>query len=78
MGYMEDNAKRLLKKVVATVVATMLWMFINMVFGIYNGWMFFDDSPATGNIIFYTWMLLSLAGLIVFFYKTWKEKFPVD
>lgn len=75
MGLMEDDAARLLTKVLKTLSAALAWMLINTTTGIFFGWMFFSSSPSAGNYIFYAWMLLSLAALIWYFYKIWKEEF---
>ena len=70
---MENDASRFLAKIVKTLSAALVWMLINMIVGIYFGWMFFIVSPIAGNFIFYGWMLLSLALLIWYLYKVWKE-----
>jgi len=34
------------------------------------------DTPTLGNYVFYTWVLLSTAGMIYLLIKWWKKKFP--
>lgn len=72
---MEEDASRLLRKVVKTMSAAIVWLLINMTFGIYFGWMFFYQKPTIGNYIFYGFMGISLAFLILYLRKVWKEYF---
>lgn len=73
---MEHDTQRFLNKIVTTIGLGLLWLFINMTMGIYNGWFFFTHKPSVGNYIFYAWAVLSLAGLIFLYRRIWKEKFP--
>ncbi|RYZ31011.1 MAG: hypothetical protein EOO10_00670 [Chitinophagaceae bacterium] len=68
---MEDDARAFLLKVVRSLSMALTWLFINMTLGIYNELMMFDDKPTTGNIIYYIWLVLSLAFLIRFLVRTW-------
>lgn len=76
MSMMEPEVKDFLKKVLQSVFTGLLWMMINMIAGIYFGWMFINDKFSVGNIIFYTFLIVSLLLLIRFYYKIWKQKFP--
>jgi hypothetical protein len=71
---MEEDAKAFLLRVVRSITAALLWLFVNMTLGIYIGLMLFDHSPSTANIIFYVWFLLSLVLLILYLKKTWFPK----
>lgn len=73
MEGMEDDAANFLKKIVKTLIAGILWLVINMTAGIYLGWMFFMYLPSIGNYIFYSFVLLSLGGLLWFLYKLWGK-----
>lgn len=73
---MEEDASRFLQRIVWTISSVLLWMFINLGLGIYNGWMVPENGIGIINIIFYTWMAISLVALIWFNYRIWKEKFP--
>lgn len=70
---MEEDASRLLQKVVKTLTAAIVWLLVNMIFGIYFGWMFFYDTPTIGNIIFYVFMAGTLVLMLRYFYRLWKE-----
>ena len=69
---MEPDARRLLKRVIASLSAGMLWLIINMTIGIYLEWLFFDEYMTMGNYIFYSFLILSLAGLIWYNIRLWK------
>jgi FtsH-binding integral membrane protein len=74
MSTMEDDAKRFLRKVVSTLTIAILWLIINMTWGIYLGWMVVIDHVNTGNIVFYIWFVLSLALMLFLFAKIWRTK----
>jgi hypothetical protein len=76
MDMMEPEVKDFLKKVIQSVFLGLLWMMVNMIAGIFFGLMFINDRVSAGNIIFYIFLTLSLAGLLFFYYRTWKKKFP--
>lgn len=75
MSRMEDDAAIFLKKIARSLSAGLLWMLLNTILGIYFGWMFFKGAPTLGNYIFYAFMALSLAALLRYLYKIWKEHF---
>lgn len=76
MSQMEEDASRFLKRIVWSLSSVLVWMFINLGLGMYNGWMIPDHRIGIGNIIFYIWMAVSLAIVLWINYKIWKEKFP--
>ena len=71
---MEDDAKRFLRKIVSTLSVAILWMLINMTWGIYLGWMIVEDHVRTGNILFYAWFVISLGLMLFYFSKLWGTK----
>ncbi|HTE25523.1 hypothetical protein [Flavitalea sp.] len=71
---MEEDAKQFLLRVVRSLTAGLLWLFINMTLGIYLGLLLFEDVPSTGNIIFYLWFVLSIGLLIRYLIRTWWPK----
>lgn len=76
MSSMEPEAKLFLKKILLSVFLGLFWLLANMTIGIYFGLMIIDEKITAGNIFFYLFLLISLAALIWFYYKTWKKKFP--
>lgn len=71
---MEEDAKQFLLRVVRSLTAALLWLFINMTLGIYIGLLLFDQAPSTANIIFYIWFILSIGLLIRYLMKVWWPK----
>ena len=69
----EPEIKTFLKRVLQTVTAMVVWAFISMFFGLYLEWAIVHDHFNTFNLIFYTWFLVSLAGLIYVFVRIWKK-----
>jgi len=78
MSEMENNARDLLTRTLTTISVGALWMLINSTLGLMFGLFFFENKPTLGNYIFYFWFVLSLGGMIWFFIRLWKKKFPVD
>jgi len=73
---MEPDAADFLKRIVWSVTLVLVYMLILLTVGIYGNWFFFEDSPVTGNYIFYVWVLLSSAGTVYLLMRWWKRKFP--
>jgi hypothetical protein len=69
---MEPDARELLVKVSKSMGSGLVWLMINMTIGIYLGWLFFSDHMTIGNYVFYSFMILSLAGLIWYNVRIWK------
>ncbi|MFM9908810.1 MAG: hypothetical protein ACKVOW_05660 [Chitinophagaceae bacterium] len=76
MSEMEEDASRFLKRIVWSLSSGLVWMFINLGMGIYNGWMVPKEKIGITNIIFYIWMVVSLILLIWINRRIWKDKFP--
>lgn len=69
---MDNDTRAFLIRIANTIGVTLLWMMINLLFGIYFNWAFFDGMPKAGNWIFYIWFFLSLMLLIIFLRRQWK------
>ena len=69
---MEEDVIRFLKKAVWTISSALLWLFINMVVAIHQGWMVPRHHLGWQHFVFYVWALLSLFFVIRFNYKLWK------
>lgn len=76
MSQMEDDAKRFLQRIIWTLFSTLFWLIFTLGIGMYNHLIVPEKGISTANILFYIWMLLSLAALIWFNVRIWKEKFP--
>ncbi|MBI3884088.1 MAG: hypothetical protein HY305_07780 [Sphingobacteriales bacterium] len=71
---MEDDVREFLVRIVNTLGMAMVWLLLNMTFGIYFGLAFFADKPSIWNYLYYIWLLVSFGLLIFYFIKKWKGK----
>jgi ABC-type spermidine/putrescine transport system permease subunit II len=76
MDLLEPELKDFLKKIIQSVFIGLAWMTVNMIAGIFLGWMFVGDRLTGGNIIFYLFLVSSLILLVRFYFRIWKKKFP--
>ena len=69
----EPEMQRYLKKVLNSLFVGLFWMIFMAIFGIYLEWGFPHDGVIDGiNIFFYALFLLTLSGLIWYYYRLWK------
>ena len=71
---MEPDVSAFLKRVSISILATLVWIFINITIGIFLGWLFYEHTPTAGNIIFYVWLLASAAALIYLYVRIWRNR----
>lgn len=76
MSGFEPEVRDFLKRIVSSVFLGLLWLMMNMTIGIYFGLLFFEDGIHWPNVLYYIFLLITLAFLIRFYYKTWNKKFP--
>ncbi|MCC6286410.1 MAG: hypothetical protein IT249_00860 [Chitinophagaceae bacterium] len=69
----EPELKEFLIKILQVVTALVVWSIITMFFGLYLEWAHIHHHFNILNVIFYVWFVVSLTGLIYFFYKVWKR-----
>ena len=70
---MEEDATRLLIKIVKTISIVIVWMMVTMIFGIYFGWFFYYQTPTIGNIICYLFIAITLVLVLTYLRRLWKE-----
>jgi hypothetical protein len=73
---MEDDVKDFLKRIVWSVSLGFLWLVLTLGIGAYNHLLVPENGLTIGNIIFYIWFAVSLAGLIWINIRIWRKKFP--
>lgn len=74
MSGMEPEVQEFLKRIVLTVSVSLLFFLFHMTVGLYLNWAFFESSLSIGNIIYYLIFLITLTGLIYFYYRVWRGK----
>ena len=75
---MEPEVRAFFIRVLYSLTVGLIWMIVNMWAGIYMGWLFFEGNPKTGNVIFYSFMVISLGFLIWYYVRLWKGKLGED
>lgn len=71
---MEPEVREFLQKIVWSISAIMVWMLVNILFGIKWGYAFFEKGHTLGAVIFYLWILVSLILLFRLYQKFWGQK----
>jgi hypothetical protein len=69
---METDTKEFLVRIVNTISLVLIWMFLNLIIGIYNGLAFFENDISWKNILYYIFFLSSLIMLLAHLKKRWK------
>ena len=72
MSGIEPEVKSFLSRIATSLSVGLLWLLVNSTIGIGFNFAFFENKPTPGNYIFYSWFLLSLFLLIIFYKKKWK------
>lgn len=70
---MEPSFILYIKNLLITLTLVLVWMTVNIKFGIMNNYAFFEEKINTENIIFYAWFLLSLGLIIAYLIKLWNK-----
>jgi hypothetical protein len=69
---MEDNAKNFLVLIVQTVSSIILWLMMNILFGLYLKYGLFKTTPSIINIVYYIVFIIGSFLLFRFFKKRWQ------
>jgi len=70
---MEPELRAFFGRIVKSLSITVLWMLINMTFGIFLDFGFIHSTITIANILFYIFLLTTLFALIRYLLKLWKE-----
>lgn len=73
---MEPEMRTFLLRIVNTMLIIIFWMLINATIGIMLEWGLIYGKLSLGNIIFYSWLILSLVLAIWWIIQIWKK--PID
>lgn len=69
---MEDETKDFLVRILQTISLVLLWMMVNVYFGIYQEYAFFYDRPHWANYLFYVLSFITLVFLVRHLWRKWK------
>jgi membrane protein DedA with SNARE-associated domain len=70
---MDPEVTKYFKKILNSLFAGLLWMFINITAGIYYELAYSKNYPRYVHILFFVWLALSLLLLLVYLRKTWRK-----
>jgi hypothetical protein len=70
---MENDTRQFLIKIMQSISIILLWMLLNVFFGIYKGYAFFEHTPGWPNFLYYGLFLCSLLVLIFYLIKKWRS-----
>ena len=71
---MEPEAAAFLRRVAKSIFIGFSWLAINAVAAIKGDNAFIGDRLTLGNVLFYTWFVISLGILIFFYKKIWADR----
>ncbi|MFC4263201.1 hypothetical protein ACFOWM_09955 [Ferruginibacter yonginensis] len=70
---MEDNTKLFLVTIMQTVSLLILWLLLNILFGLYLKYGLFENQPSATNIIYYIIFITGSIFLIRYIKSKWKK-----
>jgi hypothetical protein len=71
---MEPEAAAFLKRVANSLTIAFIWLAVNATAAIKGDNAFIGDHITLGNILFYTWFIISIVILIILYKKIWADK----
>lgn len=75
---MEPSFIHYIKQIIKTISIVLVWMIINIKYGIMDNHAFFDESIKTNNYIFYGWLIVSFTVVIILLIRIWNEPFEPE
>lgn len=70
---MDPEVAKYFKKILNSLFAGLLWLLLNITGGIYYEFAFNDGGLTIVNVLFYVWLIISLALLLWFYYRVWRK-----
>jgi len=71
---MDPEVKKYFIKILYSLSFGLLWMALNVTAGIYWGLGIIENGISILNLLFFLWVLLSLAILLYYYYRTWRTE----
>jgi hypothetical protein len=69
----EPGVKEYLLRILNTLSVGLVWMAVNSTLGIMYDYAFVHEHITTGNIIFYSWFLVSLVAFLWWVIRLWSK-----
>jgi hypothetical protein len=70
---MDREMKRYFRKILNSISWGLIWLIALLTLGIYYKLAFIGKNPVGYNILFYGFFICSLAALIYYYLKVWKD-----
>jgi len=70
---MDPEIKKYFRKIIYSFSFGMLWLTANVIAGIYFELAYRTERPFVFTILFYAFLIVSLALLLRYYYRTWKK-----
>lgn len=70
---MEPEIRSFLIRIMKSLSMGLLWMFINLLFGVKMGFLFLDGKVSVWNYVYYVGLVISFVALIWYIKITWKD-----
>jgi hypothetical protein len=71
---MDPEVKKYFRQIMNSFSVGLLWLMVVMAMGLFFRLGIIGTSLRWYNVVFYCFFVVSLAGLIYFFYRVWKKK----
>ena len=69
----DPEVKKYFRKIITSFSVGFLWLFFNVIAGLYFGLGIRGEWPFIYNIIFYLLSLTTLVLLLMFYYRLWRK-----
>jgi len=70
---MDPEVARYFRKILRSLFAGLMWLFANVTAGIYFQLAYSESYSSLVHILFFVWLVLSLALLLWYLYKVWSK-----
>ena len=70
---MEESTREFLVRIINTLSLVLIWMMVQMTWGIYMGWAFTENQSTWHNAVYYLFFFVSLFALLRHLKRKWKR-----
>lgn len=70
---MDPQVAKYFKKILNSLFAGLMWMFVNITGGIYFEFAYSERYPGFVHVLFYIWLAGSLALLLWYYFRIWSR-----
>ena len=70
---MDKEVKKYFRKILNSISWGVIWLLSLLTLGIYHKLAFIGKNPIGYNILFYSFSVISLIGLIYYYFRLWKD-----